>query len=158
MKQRRKRTSTKRIDLKKDQIIPFDELFELAKPEMNKIVKAFGATKVHELLDAKIEGDKLNGCIYGHLTGSCNSPEAVKFINENVKVHIYHHRDKKLLIGTMRSGKYFTPLEEFIFPSKVEYMFDDVEEIYSMDSYLERINKVKEYLKNLIDVPVNEKL
>jgi hypothetical protein len=37
-------------------------------------------------------------------------------------------------------------------------MFDDVEEIYSMDSYLERINKVKEYLKNLIDVPVNEKL
>ena len=77
MKQRRKRTSTKRIDLKKNQIIPFDELFELAKPEMNKIVKAFGATKVYELLDGKIEGDRYNRCIYGHLTGDCNSPEAV---------------------------------------------------------------------------------
>ena len=153
----KKKTFTKRIDLEKDEAIPFDELFELAKPEMDEIVKAFGATKVYELLDAKIEGDSLNGCIYGHLTGSCNSPEAVKFISKNVKVHIYHYRNKKLPIGT-RSGKYFTPLEEFIFPSKVEYMFDDVEEIYSMDSYLERINKVKEYLKNLIDVPVNEKL
>ena len=157
MKQRRKRTSTKRIDLKKNQIIPFDELFELAKPEMNKIVKAFGATKVYELLDAKIEGDRFDRCIYGHLTGDCNSPEAVEFISKNVKVHIYHHRDKEVLIGT-RSEKYFTPLEGFIFPSDVEYMFDDIGGIYNMDSYLERIIKVKEYLKNLIDVPVNKKL
>jgi hypothetical protein len=157
MKQRRKRTSTKRIDLKKNQIIPFDELFELAKPEMNKIVKAFGATKVYELLDAKIEGDKFDRCIYGHLTGSCNSPEAVEFISKNVKVHIYHHKDEKVPIET-RSGKYFTPLEGFIFPSDVEYMFDDIGEIYSMDSYLERIIKVKEYLKNLMDKPVNKKL
>jgi hypothetical protein len=37
-------------------------------------------------------------------------------------------------------------------------MFDDIGGIYNMDSYLERIIKVKEYLKNLIDVPVNEKL
>ena len=152
----KKKTFTKRIDLEKDEAIPFDELFELAKPEMDEIVKAFGATKVHELLDAKIEGDRFDRCIYGHLTGDCNSPEAVKFISKNVKVHIYHYRDKYLPIE--RCEKYFTPLEGFIFPSKVEYMFDDVEEIYSMDSYLERINKVKEYLKNLIDLPVNEKL
>lgn len=143
--------------LKKGHNLSFDELFDLSKPEMNEIINYFGSEKVYALLYQKIQGDLPSKCIYGHLTENCNSLEAEEFIKNNVKVHIHHNYDTSIISN--RSATYFTPLELYIYPTKEEYYLEseqeadesgDFEELYSLDSYTQRIIKVKEYLKNLI--------
>lgn len=143
--------------LRKDHNLSFEELFELSKPEMDQIVNYFGSEKVNDLLNKRIQGDLPHRCIYGHLTGSCNSSEAEEFIKNNVKVHIYHDYNASTISN--RSATYFTPLELYIYPTKEEYHLEseqeadesgDYKDLYSLDSYTQRIIKVKEYLKNLI--------
>lgn len=142
----------------------FDELFEMSKPEMDAITKHFPLSEINEMLNSKIEGNNVTSCIYGILTGDCNSEEAKQFILNNVEEVIilgpssFSFEDG--MKSDARSAYYETPLEQYIYPTSEEERehdlneddeeYDEFEEQEWPKSYLERIEKVKTYIKSKI--------
>lgn len=136
-----------------------EELFEMAKPEMDAISKDFPLSAINEMLETQIEGDSMTSCIYGILTGNCNSEEVKTFIQKNVKNLIII--DSRIPIenafneGSHRSIYYETPLEQYIFPTKEEqHIVEDLEEGWP-ESYNERIERVKTYIKSKINETIS---
>lgn len=147
----------------KQYTLTHEELFEMAKPEMDAMPKHFLFPAITEMLENSIEGDDSARCIYGRLTGSCNSEEAKRFIQKYIKHlikidnsiegHIAYNKilsvEESFQKDVTRAAYYETPLEQYIYPTKEEEDFQDNNGEWPK-SYDERIEKVKIYIKSKI--------
>ena len=134
--------------------LEFEELFELAKPEIKAIVDYFPIEKIREVLVTYIDGGNVEECIYGRLTGNCDSEESRKFIKNHINDLFFSNGSHGIDIDEafddrFRTIYYMTALESYIYPNQNEIEFY-YENDYYLESYSIRVEKVKDYIKKLI--------
>lgn len=130
--------------LKDDVIIlskktPIDILWKFAKKEINKIKTHFTKEEINKLDFNTLCGDCTDKCIYGQMTGNCNTPRAVEFI-KNLDVVIKGSNDDikpgENFDENQRDLLFLSPLEEYIYNRG-----------YTVREIDKRINKVKKQFK-----------
>jgi hypothetical protein len=88
----------------------------MAMEECDKIKAYFTKEEIDDLNEDDFDPELITRCIYGLMTGSCNSDRVTEFIEKNI--------DKVILTGggqVFRSYNYVTPLEEIIFCETREF-------------------------------------
>jgi hypothetical protein len=122
---------------------------KLVEQEAKLIKKHFTSEEIDKLQFEIIDGDSKENCIYGLMTGTCNSSRVYNFIKNNLNVLIKSFGSNVNTIDNIdienRSHDYFvTPLEEYI----ITQDFDKTDEEGDNNDVLFRIEKVLNWIKN----------
>jgi hypothetical protein len=127
----------------------YDEFVDLVKKECKSIKQHFTQEQIDKLYDTKIYGDDPYRCIYGIMTGNCNSNQAAEFIVNNLDVLVEHEANTNEIYafpsGERTYSVFQTPMEQYITPFEDEYSDVDVSDY--KDSYWDRINEVLNWIK-----------
>lgn len=120
-----------------------EELFPLVEKEVALIKQNFAKEEIEKLRVRHIDPNMADECIYGTMTGSCNSERVVEFIENNLPTIVKVGEVRDYEIGDdydpeIRSYYFMTPLEEYIY---------DNSKIPSLEAQ-ERVDRVLSLLLN----------
>lgn len=124
-----------------------EELKRLALKECQLIVDNFNPTEINRLWDNIIDPSITDECIYGTMTGSCNSPRVFDFINTLETVIKY--KDMENFNKNIRSLYYMTPLETFIYIDEEEKEAADWDEDLTYEEQYPRTTLIMETIKKI---------
>jgi hypothetical protein len=141
----------------KPQLDIYEESFvELVKKECKAIKNYFGKYQINKLIASKIDGQSVTKCIYGTMTGSCNSIDVADFILNELDTLIvankplYSVTDFDVYQRSYES--LMTPLEVYITPTDKEeaiaYEEEEDGDLIYPDSYYARIREVVNWITN----------
>jgi hypothetical protein len=99
-----------------------EQLKKLALKECKLLVNYFSKEEIDKLNLELIEPDMEHSCVYGLMTGSCNSERVNNFTKTLEEVIIVSNCTEEL---EKRSLKYVTPLEEFIYKDTETEIYED---------------------------------
>lgn len=122
------------------------EIQKMISEEIELIADNFTAEEINKLRVSEVDGDSPKGCIYGVMTGDCNSDRVSEFIKNNINYVILNtNKNPSKFSSKDRTYNYFTtPVEEYIIP--VEYydfgLFGEYSSNYN--------NKVRELVDRII--------
>lgn len=121
-----------------------EDLWPLVVEECRLIKQNFSEEQIDKLEVELINGNSATSCVYGIMTGDCNSTRVSKFIRDYIDtlvmgsdIKAVQTEDYDILDETnTRSCTFTTPMEEYIY------------EDYSTDDSSERIKRVVSLLKS----------
>jgi hypothetical protein len=91
-----------------------EELEKLALDECKLIVDYFTSEEINKLKFHSINPEYTSTCIYGVMTGDCNTEKVYKFVQKLDTVIIEENFTEDVFNLNIRSHYYLTPLEHFI--------------------------------------------
>lgn len=103
-----------------------EDLLPLVEKEVELIKSNFTEEEINRLVNAHIDPNMADKCIYGTMTGDCNSERVIKFIENNITTVVKVGEVRGYKIGDkydpeIRSYYFMTPLEDYIYDdSKTE--------------------------------------
>ena len=97
-----------------------EDLFLLVEKECKLIKENFSQEEIDNLFDEDIDPNSVTDCIYGKMTGDCNSTRVFNFIQNNIftVVKTDYKGEQSLKVFTPENKRcyfFMTPLEEFIY-------------------------------------------
>lgn len=127
-----------------------EEKLALIQPELDLIKTSFSSDQIDKLNTHLVDGDSHFNCIYGLMTGHCNSLQSVNFISQlPVLISNRPEEIKDLYIDDndrvyYRTIVFRTPLEEYIIPDE-QRVEDDEDEEYLIEYY----NMIDDIIKQI---------
>lgn len=128
-----------------------EEKLALIQPELDLIKTSFSSDQIDELNTYLVDGDSHFNCIYGLMTGHCDSLQSVQFISQ-LPVLISNHPEetKDLYIDDNdrvynRTVAFRTPLEEYIIPTNEQGVQADEDGKYPIEYY----NMIDDIIKQI---------
>lgn len=132
-------------------ILSQEEKLALIQPELELIKTSFSPDQIDMLNTYLVDGDSHVNCIYGLMTGHCDSLQSVQFISQ-LPVLISNHPEeiKDLYIDDndrvrFRAVKFRTPLEEYIIPDDEQRAQADEDGEYPVEYY----NMIDDIIKQI---------
>jgi hypothetical protein len=141
----------------KIQLDIYEESFvQLVKKECKAIKNYFGKYQIDRLIASKIEGQSVSKCIYGTMTGSCNSIDVANFILNELDTLIVANKPVDYVdsfnVYNRSYESLMTPLEVYIMPTDKEEVIaveeEEGGELVFPDSYYARISEVVNWITN----------
>ena len=122
--------------------INVEDLFPLVEKECKLIKENFTQKEIDNLFDEDegINPNSTTDCIYGKMTGDCNSARVLNFIQNNISIVVKtdYKREgpiEELTPEEKRSYFFMTPLEEFIYNPDTQ----NEEEVEASQNRIERV-------------------
>ena len=120
------------------------------KKECESIKRFFAKEEIDKLHPEIIDGDSISRCVYGIITGDCNSKKAARFICNHVDVMVSNYDiNTEIPEANLRGAFFTTALEQYISPKEDDYCSEeDCKEDYIFtDEYFNKIEKIVKWLK-----------
>jgi hypothetical protein len=128
-----------------------EEKLALIQPELDLIKTSFSQDQIDMLSTYLVDGDSHVNCIYGLMTGHCNSLQTVNFISElPVLISNCPEEIKDLYIDDNdrvyhRTVTFRTPLEEYIIPDDEQRIQANEDGEYPIEYY----NMINDIIKQI---------